>query len=569
MRIKEYPPLRLSAEVETSDGHSYRWGPDEMVVSKVTSNLSFGTVMPGGFDQGSVVLQRNPRSQWLDLQELSTVRFRGLGGGQIAYEGRIESLPDQSGDQMSITPGIVGWQSHLDDDSTARMIYVDQALTNWQSPTYQRQLNLQSVSPQGLINSPSTNISPPYDAAGNVAPSALQFSLQGPWGGTSWCEAWYDAQGIPLKSIYYWFEVDPATIGATDTNWVFLVGLSSDTVTTTYEDVGGGLSTAGAVSRQGYHFVPATPHPFAFIQQSYGAAAGGQGVTYSIYVLCVGVYGDHSCPLVGTPSEVNAYAVLSSDVEAHALATWCPKIKFTTGANGSIQASSYPIPQLSFIDPGTASAIIKGATAFELRDWAVWEGPTYYSNAYGARGKKWRVRTRDAQVQDAGPDITKLCNGVVVSYADAAGVQRTIGPPGTQCDATDSRLLDSDPQNPVNELGIKRYLSLPLSTTSTAAAAIQFGIVYLQQQATITTAGSATLTGYAIDDSSVIWPAWMVRAGDWISFIDASDTDYRRIVSTQYADSSKTNTIQLDQPPDTLDAILQRLQLQVSVATGA
>jgi hypothetical protein len=562
--IKEYPPLALSTQVETPDGKFYRWGPDGPTPEDTTSALSFGTVMPGGFDQASVTLQRNPQREWPDISELSTVRFHGKGGREVAWEGRLESAPDQAGDQMSITPGLVGWQSHLDDDSTARMIYVDGNLSTWSSPTVTRQLYLQTISPSGEVNTPGTNPSPPLapgDTSSEVA-SALDLALEGPWDGVSWCEGLYDALGIPIDKIWYAFIIDTTTMNGTDGNWNLTIGFSDQNVDS-YVDSGDIFAASGQGLLQN-----TADWKFAFVQQSYGAAAGGDGVSYNIYFTCLCVYGQHGLPLQGTPGATAGYGLLSSDIEGHAVSTWAPKIGFTTGPNGSIQASTFVIPQLTFTDPGTASAIIKGAVAFELRDWAVWEGPTYYSNAYGARGNQWRVRTRDSLLQDAGPDITRLCNGVIVDYTDVTGVTRTVGPPGTNCDLTDSRLVDPDPQNPANEVGINRYLSLSMGTTGTAGGAIQIGLTYLQQQALIVTAGSATITGYCLDSKGVLWPAWRIRAGDSISFIDAADTSYRRIVSTNYDDPSKANTLQLDQPPDSLTAILERLQVAIGPIVG-
>jgi hypothetical protein len=104
--------------------------------------------------------------------------------------------------------------------------------------------------------------------------------------------------------------------------------------------------------------------------------------------------------------------------------------------------------------------------------------------------------------------------------------------------------------------------------TSTASAAIKIGGMFLAEQKLLDTAGAATLTGYVEDDKGVVWPAWMVRGGDTISFIDAQNTSPRRVISTDYSEDTKVNAITLDQPPDSLTAILERLQVSLVPVLG-
>ena len=103
--------------------------------------------------------------------------------------------------------------------------------------------------------------------------------------------------------------------------------------------------------------------------------------------------------------------------------------------------------------------------------------------------------------------------------------------------------------------------------TSTAAGATQVGSVFLQAQKELDSSGQASLVGHVQNSSGVYYPAWAVRAGDTITFTDSSSpTVARRIVSTSYNHGSRTNTIQLSQPPDAMDALLQRLSLVIQPA---
>jgi hypothetical protein len=61
------------------------------------------------------------------------------------------------------------------------------------------------------------------------------------------------------------------------------------------------------------------------------------------------------------------------------------------------------------------------------------------------------------------------------------------------------------------------------------------------------------------DDRGIPHPAWRVRAGDQIAFTDAADTSYRRIVRADYDHASRTCSVDLDAPPEGLDALLERL----------
>jgi hypothetical protein len=244
-------------------------------------------------------------------------------------------------------------------------------------------------------------------------------------------------------------------------------------------------------------------------------------------------------------------------------------LSYTTGTLGSIQSSQFVIPQLAFLAPGTTSTIVKQAAQYELLDWAVWEGPTFYSNNRDARGNYWRARVGPTLLQDTGPNISRIWNGVIVQGTGVDGIAFTVGPPGSNANTISSLLLDADPQNPANKVlsyngqTLRRWTTLTMGTT-TPAAAIQVGQIFLQEQKHVDSSGQATLVGHVEDQYSVLWPAWRVRAGDHISFVDAKDTSYRRIVSTAYDDSAKANSIQLDQPPDGMTALLERLSIVLS-----
>lgn len=560
MRVRELPPLRLSAGIVTPNGRSYRWAADEPRAENVLGDLVFSSTLPGGFEQCSSKLARLPSRDYADLERLSTLTVYGPGG-DIRGEYRLEDVPRASGDQFAITPQAVGWQAALDDNAEARMIYVDRDLSAWGPPSRTRQIV--------MIGAPRVTGDADVAPDPSGLPSFFQY-ITGAWGGIAQDERYYDAgPGVTIDAIYYDFE-PTSNVNPADANWHWTIGASTD------DALGGAVGSANlrAASGAGY-YAPGAGKRFANLTLIYGAAGGSSGQKYGINWRKLAVYGNHGLArraVSGEPglSAVDPGGFLCSDIEAHAIGKWAPALKFTTGADGSIQPSTFVIVHLVFKDLTTVSNIIKQATRFELRDWAVWENLTYYSNDRGARGRKWRTRVGPAQLQETGPQIARLFNAVIVSYQDVSGVTKTAGPPGSGCDTEDASLADTDPQNPCNQRGIVRCQPLSIGI-STAAGAVGYGNRYWQELKAADNSGQAQLVGYVEDDRGVIHAASEVRAGDQIVFVDAHDpTSYRRIVRAEYTDSTKTCAISLDAPPDSMQALLERYnEVLVPLGIGA
>lgn len=549
--VREHAPLRHMIEIETPSGRRARWAADEPRPENVPTGWSKSSTMPGGWENFSGTLARDPARDSPDLDELSTIRIF-LPGGENVGEYRLQGAPLTSGDQMAVSPQAVGWQAHLDDDQSAAMIYVDRDLSRWQGPSVQRQVNLLAL-PRG-VGQPSV-----VPDATTGAPS-LTLEVDDDWTTLPQIEGYYDAGSLlRLASLYGAWKI--AGINSADGNWSWSASLSSDDILTS-TDSSGNLRAAGP----GTFTVTATAtnRRFAVLFLTYGAAGGTAGAKSVIFFTCLAAYGDHGLTKRGTADATNAQGFYPSDIVAHAVARWAPKLAFTTGPGGTIDPfSTFVIPHLAFTDPTTASDIIKQASRFDLPDWAVWEGPTFYWNDRGARGKSWRARVGPAQLQETGPSIDRLWNSVVVRYQDVTGANRTVGPPGSGADATDAQLVDTDPENPANKAGVTRRALLSMGTT-TSAGAIQVGARFLAYQKVISNAGQARLVGHVEDDRGVLWPVSRVRAGDGIIFPDAHDpTTERRIVRAEYTDDDKSCAIDLDAPPDALDALLERLAVEL------
>lgn len=554
--VRQRPPIDLSVLVTTPRNSRTRWGWDDPDPQRVPTNMTFATAMPGGFTQCSLTLERLPDLIYPDDASLSMMTVLGVGG-QVAWQGRIEKLPDTAGFEAQESPEAVGYQAALEDDNSVREIYVDAELSKWEPPSVARKIALLTADARDQEDATVGAGAPSPTEAD--APAVITM-ITGAWSRARDSEAWYDSQGIPIGLLYYAWKQG---LSWEDANWVWAAYLQEG-------EVSGGETTTGNLraAGPGTGTLDATTvsQVYANVQLIYGVAAGADGVQYPVYWPVLAVYGRHGLTLYGTNSQTEWKGVLASDVVAHGLRTWASEIAFSTGPGGTIVPSSFVIPQLAFSEPTTLSELIKQATRFELPDWAVWEGPTFYMNPRGERGRTWRARVGPSQLQETGPQISRLWNGVVVQYTDVTGKSRMVGPPGFRggvAATEDAGLLDSDPENPLNELGIRKWALLKMGT-STVEGAKQVGRIFLREQLTLELSGQASLVGYVEDESGILWPAWMVRGGDTISFIDASIPGPRRVVSTSYDDSTKINTLQLDQPPETMQALLERLAVSIS-----
>jgi hypothetical protein len=538
--VRETPPLRETTEIVTPSGTRYRWASDEYRAADIPTGDRWSDTMPGGYETHDVTLPRKPGIDYSDLERLSTIT-RHSASGEIIWQGRLERAPRVSGDQVAISPSAVGWQAHLEDDKSARMIYIDQSLTNWSEPSAQRRIDLAEASngyQAGAAGQDQTNNLP-----------AFITRLTQPWAANTASEALYDAHGIEIGAIYY--DVLAASVtNPADANWIWGLGVAQqDDISTT--DTSGDLSTTA--NRLGYFTPTNTTYTFAFLQQFYSAASTSTaGLEFPVSWRKLTVYGAHGLTRRGTDDPAGFY---DADIIGHAISQWCPLL---TTSTESLSASTFVIPQMAFLDPTTAGEIVRQATRFGLRDWAVWNDKTFWLHDRGARGRTWRAQVGPAQLEETGPQVDRLWNSIIVAYQDVDGSTRTVGPVGSGADTEDDVLSDDDPENPANKLGIVRRDMLSMGT-STVAGATEIGRQFLEQSKLLDTSGRAVIVGTVQDDKGVLHPYSHMHAGDTIVFSDASDTSARRIVRTEKNRSDRSCSIDLDSPPEGLDALLERL----------
>jgi hypothetical protein len=524
---------RLSLSVEHADGSLTRWGPDEVDSGRIPSDLSFTNSTPGGFGSLTCSLLRDLTPQ-ADENLFDTVRAYGPGG-QVAWEGRMSALP--RGDH-ALNPTAAGWSAHLEDDQSFREIFVDRDPSSWGEPPLTRRIQHATG---GL---PQGGVPVQVDGSGIVwTPTAGQALLNG-----DATEVMYQAPaGLQAAIIQYrgqrqgtWTGFDPPTVYTSGTRAMSSVASAALTLDDTLR--------AQAV----------TPGRYVMLRTiAAGAVTPGTGMAQSYSRLAV--YGGHGMPLHSTGAG-EPDGVYASDVVTHVIDLAAPLLSYTTGATGTVQSTTFAIPQLAFKEPTTAAEVIGRANAYHGWDWMVWEGRTFYF-VPAASGVQWQARQSDgASLQLEGDAADQIINGVVVAYTDD-GTQKYAGPVGSGGDVESSALQDTSSDNPFNAHfpTARRWPVLQMSVPTTDAGAVEVGALYLQERNIAARRGSISVTGSIRHPTEGLVPVWRIRAGDTITVSDVPGGVVRRIISVSYQHSTRTAQLELDNTAHHLDSILSRL----------
>ena len=542
MQVRELPPLHLGWLLTSPNGGTYRWASDEPDATNVPAGFSFSTSMPGGFEAADLTLPRKQGATYEDLELLSTATCFGAGG-DVAWEGRLERAPRTSGDQMAVSPGLVGWQAHLEDDTSAMEIYREADLTTWEGPSMQRRLAL-GPGLWGVVD--------PTVASDSTAGPELKLTVTG-FTGKPLCETLYRSP-VDLGSMCMTSRIIGGAGFAGDAAYDVYVWLcNNDTVIAPIDqsaDLGGAQPLTGytlSATDAGRRFAG-----FQWYYAGSGSWPWELGLSFK-----VALYGRHGLTKRGTEPDAGFYA---SDIVNHAVSTWAPLL--TT----DIDDSAYIIGHAVFKEPTTPGEIVRQATRFGLQDWGVWEDKTFVWHNRGARGRRWRARIGPSQLSETGASAERLYESVMVRYQDVDGSALSVGPPLSGASVESVDLEDSDPENPANRLGFgfakRANLQIGIAVST---AAIQIGKRFLEEQKQLNTSGQAQLIGHVEDTSGVKHPAWKVRAGDTIEFVDAAYRLSRRIVRTSYDHASRTVSIDLDAPSEALQVLLERLSAELAV----
>ena len=552
MSVNHDSDPKLACTLFANDGTELRFGADEADADNVVTEVSFGTEVPGwGFAEGSVKVNRPTALGSLDANLFAAAHVYDETG-QTVYRGRVAAI-NRSGSEIELD--LEGPLAHLDDDPTARVIYRDTDLGNWQGMSRARKLAAYAASRTPGDGDATYDTSDGYPS--------MELATEGSWAAAAQpdVEAWYDAGsgGKVAKIAGTWTRLATAT----NTNWYWSLAVADDDDGTGYTSTGD-LQSEPTASAQA-SFTPGTPRRFALLDFIYkgGAATGLDSIRFAVSWTNLAVYGNHGLTIRGSEPTAGFYA---SDVVTHALG-YAPLIDV---ALGGIEQSSFVIPHLVFRDFGTtARQIIEavslyGASGFQPPDWGYYEDGFFWKTP-GTYGRTWRLRRDQGSVAiDEGPSTESRCNGFIVSYTDAAGTSRTVGPPGSGADYETDQLADNDPANPVNINGIpRRYGSRDVGITSQDGAVL-LGQLLLRDANTRRYSGSAEVKGRAMDEAGNLSPAYLIRAGDYAVFEDDEDTTPKKIVSTNYANG--TTALTLDNKSASIETALARLDVAIKPA---
>ena len=539
--VSERPPLRESYRLTTPGGRQYRWAEDERTPANVPSDASWSDTMPGGFETQEKTFARDPSVDYADIERLSLVEHFDAVGNTI-WEGRLERAPQTSGDRIAISPSAVGWQAGLEDDKSAAFIGRDIDMTAWGPlPTDYRAL---------LLGVPYTNIQDGQvtqvpDSAG----AALQLSMQFSGTDRPLAGAMYDAGNARVGKVYAEWE-SSANWTPPTSRFLSLELLDSATVA--------GDVTSDSKRLPGRRRLTATTDdPNRLVRALWfcnAAAAAGQGINAHLLPRTLPVYGNHGLTLRGTEPDAGFY---DADLIGYALSRWCPALTYTS--ESLTPDTSFIIPHFAFRDPTTVGEMVRQATRFSLRDWAVWEKKTFWLHDRGARGRRWIVRASEARARGDRP-----AGRPAVEQHDGRLPRRgrlVPAPPGLPVPARTSRAAT---------LRIRIRRTRRRSSASSAVTCSRWGPRHRtgrsrsarsswQEAKQLDSSGRARVVGHVQDASGVWHPYSHMRAGDEASFVDARDTSYRRLVRTQKTRSDLSCSFDLDAPPEGLQALLERL----------
>lgn len=543
------PPLALSVNFTDAAGVVTRLGSEATNPENVPTGISFRTARDG-FGDASMTLRRRIDRDYVDVNLLDEVQLVGADG-TVAYEGRIGGAPRSFDGAHTVSLQFAGWIAHTRDRQFTE-IYVDRDLSKWGPASRTRETT--------LVAANFTRPEPPQQVVDPGGIPAVIVAHISAWAAPvkPMAEAWYDAgPNNRIDRAYYDFvNVGNATVA--DATWALLFRMTNtdDMSVVRYDsgDIWAAVPTASAVSELvgGSRYVA--------IQFFYNGTPGGAaGYTYSVHARNLAVWGNHGLNVWGA---AEPYGVLASDVINNVATRFCPKLN-----TGGIQATTFPIPHLTFRDLTHPYDAMLEVNKYHLWDFAVWDNKTLYYKPVDLTDYDWEVRLDDvdypAAVSLQGDSTQDLANGVTVAYTNVSTGQQDVLLPTDH-----TELTDTDVENPFTKHGYDGWKNYQLSVPTTQEAALQLGRAALAEFNQPLAPGSITIGPYIRDRAGHPQQVWKVRAGDRVSITSSTSlSDRPRMISeSSYDHDAKKVTLSLDGGTKRLDAVVDRLSVALQAA---
>lgn len=544
VRREVKPDPSLSVEIETTESDHYYLSADTLRGEDRPSIAPFRTQRQDGFADGGFSLSRKITQDWPELGLINTVRLVGRDGS-IAYEGRIFGTPrsNEGGDSIEVT--LQGWMAHSR-DRRFREIYACGDRGRWQEPGAQRKLDVVSVG----------YAAKGFNVVNDEATPSISLEHEGEWNASHRpaCEAWFDAMGIPLGSLYFPWKRGPNLTAGPD-NWVWQAVLSLDDTASAF-DTSGDLQAAGP----GSGTLEATgDRRYAMLQLSYASGGGGtEGKIFGVLFTCPVIYGAHGLEKHGEESATQGKGFYGSDIIRDIATRFCPRFSVE-----GIEDTSYPILEAAFIEAVHPYEGFDYVNRHHFWELDVFEGPTLHFRPADLTKADWEVRMDEgARFTPQGDSLEDFASGVEVTYTDlVTGSERFLSPDDYP------ELRDDDESNPANKADNPLYIEHTIPHPTTEGDALQSGRAALAEFNRPKAPGTIKVVGHIRDAQGNWQPAWKVRDAQTIAIADHPNDAPRLVTNTTYDPATLTCEITVDGQNKKLEALYNRVATR-RVAAG-
>jgi hypothetical protein len=375
---------------------------DDDASQLLTSGLSFSNVDPGGYEACSIPIPKDmPRT-------LVGEDVRLECGLATAWEGRVAEVQRSLGANTTLM--CEGYGAILKED-TAQVIFVDRDMSKWGPPSVARTIAYVGGSTWGAMG--SATVKP--DEAGGTPGLDMEISGDWPSGKAPWIEAWFDAAGLDIGSIYYAWKQQNLT--PSDSGWRINVGAAAT-------DADGSAVNSSDLLAAGPGSGTLTPgagKKFGKLQWYYAfGPAGGQNASWHWIWTCLAVYGNHGLTKRGTDTATDAQGFFAEDI-----ARWVVAQNSKIAAGLISDTTGYIIPHLTYPEPSPLETITADAAKFIGCHWGVWEAlnplydprPRLDFRPYPSEPTAWCNR-KDCSTLDINEQLAQLYDTIVVTYTN-------------------------------------------------------------------------------------------------------------------------------------------------------